>query len=223
MSKSHTRVVFASLFAAIFLCGCTIQVNTGGSTVKGSGVKSSETREVGAFRAVELSGSPNVEITIGDKPEVVVEADDNVVPIILTEVSNGTLRIYNKAGFNTSIGVNVRIVTPTLESVTISGSGDIHIAKLKEKSFAATISGSGSVKAEGEADSVQAKVTGSGGIDLTKVAAKKATAVVSGSGGIKVNASEDLSANITGSGDIRYNGRPRLDSRVTGSGRVSGL
>jgi hypothetical protein len=205
------------LLTALLICGCM------GSLigVQGSGARATETRDVAAFRSLDLNGSEDVLVTIGDKTEVVVETDDNIVPLIATEVSNDTLRVYSKESYNSRLGVKLRITTPSLQSMSLAGSGDVRVSKLQEKSFTVSIAGSGDVKVEGSAEDVRVSISGSGDVDLSGMSAKKSSVDVAGSGNVKVNVTELLSARIAGSGDVRYRGNPRVEQQILGSGSLS--
>jgi len=200
--------------------GCKL----GGPTVVGSGVPKSEPREVGAFTRVESKGSANIAIQIGDKPAVVVEADDNILPLVDTIVTGDRLVIQSHGSYSTRLGVKVTIVLPTLHEARLSGSGKIAVSGLVAKAFEAQIAGSGDIHLRGATDSLKAAIRGSGGIDATELSAGAAQARISGSGKIKVVATKSLDAKITGSGEVRYGGSPAsVETKVTGSGNVGPL
>ena len=62
----------------------------------GSGVMKSQTREVSDFHAVEIDYPAQVVITQGKAVSVKVEADDNLLPGLITQVQGGTLKISYK-------------------------------------------------------------------------------------------------------------------------------
>ncbi len=214
--RGNCKSMLPLILAALFLCGCTGALRS----VQGSGVRATETRDVAAFRSIDLRGFEHARVTIGDKTEVVVEADDNILPLIRTEVDHDTLRVFSKESYSSQLGVKLNITTPALQAVSLAGSGDMQVLQLQEKNFTVNITGSGNAKAEGSAENVQAITSGSGNVDLSAVAAKKGSVVITGSGSVKVNVADALSARITGSGDIRYKGNPRIEQQIIGSGRV---
>ncbi len=65
------------------------------SSAEGSGVPATQSRDVAAFNSVELAGSNNVVIRVGEKQSVVVRADDNLIDRVTTEVQSGKLVIAN--------------------------------------------------------------------------------------------------------------------------------
>ena len=92
----------------------------------GSGHIQTEKRNVGHFDGVQASGSMDIEVTNGDKLSVEVEADDNVLPYIITEVNDGLLDVHFKS--NTSfndVHVKVYVTAPVLQKLFVKGSGNI--------------------------------------------------------------------------------------------------
>ena len=207
----------ALLGATLTVGGC----NVSGPTVVGSGVAKSESREVGEFTRVESAGSANVAIQIGEKQSVVVETDDNILPLIDTKVTGDRLVIGSHESYSTRLGVKVTIVVPALHEARLSGSGSIGVTGLAAQAFEASVTGSGDIHLRGTSDSLNAAIAGSGSIDATELSAGAADAHITGSGNIRIVATKSLGAEISGSGDVRYGGNPaRVEKKVTGSGNV---
>jgi hypothetical protein len=190
--------------------------------IHGSGVAKTETRALASFSKIDLAGSPDVDVTVGPAASVVVTADDNILPIIETKVEGGTLRIGSKQSYNTSLGVKFKITLPALEGVSVSGSGDIHVAGLKAGELEAGVTGSGDITLGGAVDRLRAQITGSGELQAGDLGAKDVRVTVTGSGDAAVRATEQLDASVTGSGDVRYSGNPlKVKKNVTGSGDIA--
>ena len=64
-----------------------------GSKINGSGVAASESRPSSEFSGVEVGGVFQVEITAGKEYSIQVQADDNLLPYVKTEVDSGVLKI----------------------------------------------------------------------------------------------------------------------------------
>jgi carbon monoxide dehydrogenase subunit G len=131
--------------------------------------------------------------------------------------------IHNEHGSYpvTSTELHVDVTVPTLDEVTLSGSGRIAVADVAADDFTVTLSGSGSVDASGTADRLTVTVSGSGDAELGSLVTRAAHAVVSGSGRIVLDAAESLDASVPGSGAIVYAGDPNVTSSITGSGVVT--
>jgi hypothetical protein len=212
------------LFAA-FLCatGVVSGCNGGVPAVRGSGVVASETRDVAGFTEVRVSGAGDVVIDQTGTESLTVEAEDNILPLLDTRVSNGVLHLGLKqhVSVRTTRPIRFHITVKDLTGVGISGSGSVHARGLDADTLAAEISGSGSAALAGRADAVTLRVSGSGSYDAADLQSKSVKVEISGSGDALVNASDRLDATISGSGSVRYAGNPSVSQRVSGSGSIA--
>jgi hypothetical protein len=187
----------------------------------GSGTLASQTRDVPAFAAVELTGATNVTVGVGGATSVVVSGDDNLLSHVTTEVEDGMLAIGTEGSFQTTAPLSVTVSTPSLDAVELTGSGEVVVTGVEGPSFDATLSGSGVLLATGMADRLDATLSGSGDLRLEELVASQASAVVSGTGRLDVHATESLDASVTGAGEIVYRGEPvHLTESVTGTGTI---
>jgi hypothetical protein len=205
------------------LCLALINISScNPNAIQGSGVSKIENRNVGSFSRINLTGSPDVEVSVGPALSVSVTADDNIVPAIETTVSGNTLNIDSKSNYNNRVEVKVKITVPALDGASVTGSGDIHITGLKGADMETGVSGSGDVTLTGTADHLNVKITGSGDVRAGDLDAKHVEVTVTGSGDASVRATEELDATVTGSGDVHYAGNPpRVRKSVTGSGDIN--
>jgi hypothetical protein len=192
------------------------------SAVQGSGVTAAETREVPSFTGVELAGGNNVTVRVGGERSVVVRGDDNLLSRITTEVEDGHLVVGQTPGsFETTSPTRVEVSVPSLDDVTLSGSGILSVTGIEAENATVTLSGSGIVRASGTAIRLDVDVPGAGEADLRELVARDVSAVVSGSGLVLVSATESLDASVLGSGAVLYSGDPAdVKTSITGSGAV---
>jgi hypothetical protein len=219
----NKKLIVVFIVMALMVGACsfgTISFNT----VVGSGKVSSETRRVSGFISIVLKGATNVDVAFGNSESVVVEADDNIVPLVETVVQNGQLviRAQSNASFITRNSIRVRVTMKSLKGVTLKGSGNITVSGLSGDGLIVDLPGSGNFTVTGAADAVQISLPGSGNIYCIGLKAKSAKVTLNGSGNIMVYASQSLDANIRGSGTIRYDGNPaQVSKSVTGSGSIT--
>lgn len=214
-----TRPTRSALYLALAmtlvpLSGCI------GMTV-GAGPTQRDGRQAAAFTRVASGGSIDVDLTVGPAHSIEVEAEENLLPNIKTEVKDGTLHIDVDGSFATSKGIRVIATTPALEAVSVAGSGSVKIDGAAGPQLSLTISGSGEISARGAVDSLSVVVSGSGDLRGFGFAAGSVSATVSGSGDVEVQARDSLSAVVSGSGDIEYRGDPAVSKTVSGSGSVT--
>ena len=205
-----------------------------------------ETRDVRDFDEIMMRVPGKVLITQGDKYEVVLEGDADLLDDVDTEVRSGRLNIKSNRRNGWWRGssrdrLTVYVTVKELNGAFISGSGDIISQNtLKTDDFTASISGSGDIELELDAEYVQAKISGSGNIELAgesdrarlsisgsgKFLAEKLVVgdydiSMSGSGRGSVHVNGDLDVSISGSGKIYYMGKPTsVNTKVSGSGSV---
>jgi hypothetical protein len=170
-----------------------------------------------------IAGSESAEFVQGDHFSLTIEGDTNLLPVISTNVSSDVLTIGSKESYSTSLGIKVRITTPQLESVTVSGSGNCQVGPLQTQQFAGHVTGSGSIQASGSAEHVVATISGSGTVDLRELVAKTGEASIRGSGKVQLHAQNKIDATITGSGHVEYVGQPEINQQITGSGSIKSL
>lgn len=193
-----------------------------GAQVKGTGKVTTDHRKVGAFSSVHVSGSMDAEVTIARTTSVEVIGDDNVVPLIRTEVRGGQLVVDSRDSYSTRSPLVVRITTPTLAAFSSSGSGDAAVRGVTGDRLDLQVSGSGSIDVAGRTKQLTAEVSGSGEIHARRLAATTARAIVSGSGEVELTVSDTLDAVVSGSGSIDYWGNPTVKRTVSGSGSIAG-
>ncbi|MFN7964767.1 MAG: head GIN domain-containing protein [Acidobacteriota bacterium] len=190
--------------------------------VSGSGKVVEETRTVSSFSKIESAGSTDVVVTIGSPQRVVIKADDNILPLITTTVSDNALSIGSRGNYSTRNAVQVLVTMPSLTSLELAGSGAANINGLQEQGFEASLSGSGDITATGTTTSLKVSIAGSGDVHLFGLIAQHGEVSVTGSGNVEVHVSESLQASVMGSGDIVYDGAPeKLERRVIGSGEIT--
>jgi hypothetical protein len=210
--------------------------------IPGSGTIVSETRSVEGFDAVSVGGSGTVYITQGDTESLQVQADDNLLPYLRTEVSGGELKIWWERGnLRFSKGPVYTLEVKKLERLELSGSLRAEIDRLKAENFEGRISGSGKIELgqleagkvrfrvsgsgdvairEGRADSLNLGISGSGNARMPGFQAGDVEVSISGSGNAEVQVKNSLDADVSGSGNVTYIGSPKVNSSVSGSGRV---
>ena len=116
-----------------------------------------------AFGSVELAGSNNVTIRVGEQQSVRVYGDDNLIGRVTTDVDATTLVIGDKPGsYAANSPMRVEVSVPSLDELTLSGSGTITVIGVAPPRLAVTISGSGVVRASGTTEQLDVTVSGSG-------------------------------------------------------------
>ncbi len=229
------RVLFYCI-SIISVCSCNDM------SIVGSGNIITENRQTGDFKGVSVGSAFEVEIHTGSVTEVKVEADDNIIKNIETEVSGGVLKIKNKGGFSfQNTHMKIYITAPELNSIKSSGASDVKILDVVKNAGKVSfdVSGAGSINGEVDAPEVFADISGAGNITLSG-RTKDYTAEVSGSGDLKtadlmsentavkvsgagsawVHASLLLKINASGAGNVYYKGGARVEQHSSGAATI---
>ena len=183
----------------------------------------SESRNVSGFEEVELQGVGNLSIQQTGSESLTVEAEEDVLRKIRTEVENNRLIIGPEP--NTSIQttqpINYELTVEDLKALKMSGSGNVNAEDISSDELAVTISGAGDVKISGNADNQDIDISGSGNYQAEDLESKEVKVDVGGSGSAVVNVSDELNAEVSGIGSVEYIGDPAVNQYVSGVGRVS--
>jgi hypothetical protein len=242
------RCAFSLLaLLALVSAGCRVDTTSQvpAEEVVGSGRLAFEERDVRGFSRVEYNASGNVTIFQGEREGVQIDADDNVLPLIVTRVRGDTLRVsFEKDGRPVSVettrpievGIYLRDVravtingaaTVTAHSITTSAleitSAGVALARfhaVTTQALTARISGSGTIEVEGTSERVTVNISGMGTVQCAELKAREADVTISGSGRVEVAAERELNVRISGNGSVEYVGEPRVSERIDGIGTV---
>ena len=195
---------------------------------KPSGETISEESTVDDFDRIELQMEGEVFISQGEEYKVEVEASENILDIIVVNVSGNELVLRTKRGkcIRGESDVKFYVTTPTVEGITLSGSGRMtNVTPLTGSEIDVTLSGSGEIELD-ELDYELGfmNISGSGTVDVDGLQLNDLEAKTSGSGNTTITR---LTANVvdmrvTGSGDVTFEGEEaeRLTATISGSGEL---
>jgi len=195
-----------------------------------------------SFEKISLSSDFLVFLYHSDNDSLTIEAESNLIPEIITEVTNQQLLIGTRDNtcLNPGKPVIVKVFSHSIRALAITGSGTIESDTLqgdqlqlnvsgsgsmklpvKTRELDAVISGSGSIETWGEAGNGRFNISGSGNIESYGLSITDCFTNISGSGNHYVFAKNRLNATISGSGNVFYQGNPDIETQVSGSGKVS--
>lgn len=238
MEKKSLIVLFV-LFALMF-GACGFDVNIG--IDQGSGNVTTETRDVSGFDRLSLAGIGDVILTQGEDESLKIEAEDNIIPNIKSEVRDRTLYIsYERKsllptkpikfyltmsevrGLETQGVSSLRsdkITTDQLDAI-ISGTGSIRILSLTAEQVNTNISGAGNFEAEGQVTSQSISLSGAGNYKGEDLKSKTGDVTITGLGRVSIWATDSLNVIISGTGGIDYYGEPKITKSISGIGSLN--
>lgn len=238
LNKSVLKTIAIVLFPALLvLPSCDPALRGDGDIVK-------ETRDEKDFTGLNVSVEGKVNVKLGTTFKVEVQAEENLLPYLKTEIEAGELHVYFSRNVRDVDGLEVSVTMPALESLhlagsaelvtdgvfegsdldlSVSGSGEARLNFIDYDDLKIHLSGSGYIELKGAAGEMQANLSGSGHIMALQCPVREADIHVSGSGSAKVDVVEKLIAHISGSGEVLYEGDPEVESEISGSGKVKKL
>lgn len=213
----------------------------------GSGKVITQTREVSGFDSVQVEFPALVFLSQGETESVQVEAEDNFLPGLKTEVRGGVLEIFYRVAdgdrVNPTEPVTITIVVKDLSDVdfssageitlegiqsdtldlSLSGAGNVKIIDVTVGELSVVLSGAGNVTASGSAADLNVEINGFGSFDGSELQADTADVNLSGAGSATVWVNESLDAEISGAGSVNYYGDATVTRQIGGLGGVKHL
>jgi hypothetical protein len=194
-----------------------------GSGVAGSGNIVTDKRGLSGFTGIDVGGIFKVEATAQKDFGVEVEIDDNLLPMVKTEVRGGILHIELDGRIKTHGPILVRVSAPDIESIEASGASNIAVTNLNNNSLNIGSSGASKVSVSGQTAKLTVDVSGASNINASELRAVDANIDASGASRVDVFATGDLYTDASGASRITYTGTPKtVDRKTSGASSVSG-
>jgi len=215
--------ILITLFLALFVSSCAFDVNFGNGK-KGNGVVVEESRNVSEdFTSVHASEGIDVFVTQNDAFKISIEADENIIDLIGTDVKNGRLKIHaienigratkkvyvslpDVTALESSSGADL-IAQNLIESERIeldASSGSEIQVELSAREVTADASSGADIKVSGTTQVLYADASSGSDIRAKNLFTKQCTADASSGADISVNVSESLIADASSGADISY-------------------
>jgi hypothetical protein len=188
--------------------------------IAGSGKLQKQKRDVGSFNSISTEGAFDIELVCQKPQSLEIEGDDNVLPLVSTEVSNNVLHIKSLRGYSASEPITLKISVPDLAGISASGAGMIEVSGLKNDKFEIDANGAPTIRASGETRVLNIDTNGAGKIDTHKLRAAQVVVDSRGVSSIEVYAAEQLDVKIAGPSHVIYQGDPVVHKTVNGPGSV---
>lgn len=210
--------------------------------VDGNGQVIRQDRSVSPFRAIQVGGSFEVNLVQGDKESVVVEADENLMEYIVTEVRGHTLiveteknlRNYDRLRLivtfreldqiDASGAVNVYgDDTLTFEDLSIEASGATEVTlDLEASSLSLNSSGASHIRLAGSCLTASLESSGASGLKADDMETEEFMLNISGAGEASVFVTKTLDVNVSGASHVRYKGNPQtIRQETSGASSIS--
>jgi hypothetical protein len=187
---------------------------------RGEGEVTSDTRQTDSFSRIESGAGIHLSVGIGAASPLEVRAQGNILPLIVTEVVDGTLRIRSSKGFTTTEKVEVTLATPQLERIALSGGSRGTIDGLAAGTFEVDLSAGSVLTATGTAGALKLNVSGGSVAEIDGLTATTIDADISGGSQADVTATDAVDGSATGGSRISVAGGATTSVDTSGGSTV---
>lgn len=209
-----------------------------------SAIEQEQERNVGPFTGIKVGGAFNVILSQTGNHKVVIEAEQDIIDKVRTEVKGGVLYINMEWDWSWKGHDNVLVYIDfkDLESLNISDAGDVMAeTPIKADDLDIRVSGAGDLDLEVNAISLEVEVTGAGDVNIAgttnsqkiklsgagdyearNLISNYTYAKASGAGNVVVHVLDEIEAYASGAGSVKYYGDPPMErTNASGAGSVS--
>ncbi len=239
MTTTTTTNLKNQIFRLILISAITLGIGI-------NAIAGKQTRPVKDFTRLDVSGGFKVILTQGSSEQLSVEADDDMLGKIITEVRNGTLIIklenntWNKSTGEMTVYLTfVNLTDLDLSgAVNISGTNPMKFSSLGIDASGATkinlnlsatrldcdFSGASELSLKGNAPEAEFDLSGASNIEALDFVTRKCNIECSGASNAKVHATESLTVEGSGASKISYKGNPgAVETDLSGASKISKL
>jgi hypothetical protein len=217
VNTKHLLPILVLVLIVVFPTACRYH---GGPDVKGSGVRQTQKRDVPAFTSISSEGAFDIEVVCQKEQSLEIEADDNILPLITTEVRGNVLHIKPTQNYSMEDSIVVKITVPNLEGIDASGAGKFEVTGMKNDKFALDVSGAPVINVSGETKSLTIEANGAGKIDAHNLRATEADVETNGVSTVELHATDRLDVTISGPSHVIYEGNPDVNETINGPGKL---
>ena len=245
MKKNTTILMLIVLALSLATLACGVNISAP-HMVRGNGDMTEESREIGSFDKIDFQGVGNLYVTLGEQESLSIKAEENLLDYLETYVQGNRLVLKIKDGYNINPTetVNFYLTAISLESVSVSGLGNIELPEIEANQFSVDLSGAGDIEIEslvaerfvanlsglgnlnvddGKVFSQDIQISGSGKYDAGDLESDEANIEISGLGSAIVFVNNYLDVSISGAGGGDYYGNPEIDQSISGLGDLDKL
>jgi len=238
-SARHLTALLALLGALIVATGCNLEVNFGDG-IDGSGDLVTERFDFDDFDSIDVSGTFDAFVTVGEAASVEVLIDDNLADELDVRVRNGELQVAMKNGVSVDSGTleatitlpelarldvsgassaNVIDNTATSQRFSVSGASDVNVTTSADDIWI-EVSGSSDFAMSGTARSLVVEASGASDLNLDLEGVNSAEVDLSGASSLELLSGDEITGSISGASDLTVPAGARTDIDSSGASEV---
>jgi hypothetical protein len=216
---------------SLLITSCNMNFSSG---IAGNGNVTTEERDAEeTFTMIKASEGLDVYITQSETASIEVEADENIISLIATDIRNGVLVIHTEKNIGRCKSKKVRVSLPRIERIVATSGADVYstqtlvVENIEVKSnsgadikieveaehVTCSTSSGADIKIAGTADSLTADASSGSDIQARDLEVRDCDASASSGADVTVTVSDKLIANSSSGGDVHYYGNPESVSK----------
>jgi len=191
--------------------------------IVGSGRVVTESRPVSGFSAVSASLPARLVIVQSGVESLSVTAEDNILPLVRTEVVGGRLVLDFVPGtisLSTMREIVIEVAARTLSAIDADGATRVELAGLETDTFSLHVTGASQLTGSGTARELRIDLSGAARCQLDGLASRSAVTDVSGTSYARLRVADSLAATASGVSVVEYYGDPVVVANVSGASAV---
>lgn len=197
--RSLTRLgAWSGALAFLVLLGGCQPRGVWGAGVKGSGVVKTEKRAIAGFSRVDVGGPVTLEWQPNKEPSLEVTLEDNLLPLLATEIEGDTLKIYFKESVNATKDILVKASSPSLDGFQGGGATQATLKEVQSDQFNLGLSGASRCTISGKAKALTIECAGASDLKADGLDTVSATVEISGASTAEVRAKQLRSVELAG-------------------------
>jgi len=236
-----TKIIITTLLSlCLFSCNFDINFNSG---IKGNGKLTTETRTITEpFSSIKATEGLDVFLTQSDSESVIVETDENLQELIITEVQDGVLKIHTKENIGRNTAKKITVSFKTISSIIATSGSDviatntINVNELDLKTtsgsdmtldvntqvLSCTATSGSDLNLTGKTEKFNAEATSGSDIEAKELIAIYSNVKATSGADISVNTEKILVAKATSGADVKYYGDPeKIEKSNNSSGNIT--
>ncbi len=241
--------IFSRLTIIFFFCIFIVFSQTSCISIiraTGSGNITTQDRAVSGVDSITVSAGMNLYLEQADSEKLTIEAEENILPLVVTHISDGNLVIrYERIIFGSIIArkpVNIYLAVKDIDKINLSSGAKLESELLKTDSLALDLSSgsSGKISAEirdlacnlssganlaisGKAVSQDIRLSSGASYEAKELVCDHAKVNISSGSSATINVIESLDATVSSGATVRYAGQPQISSNITSGGSLQNI
>jgi len=177
--------------------------------IKGSGNVIKKTIDINNVEGVNLATIGDMYIEYGDREELVIEAEDNIINYFETKVKNNILKVSleSNININTTEKVKYYLTLKKIEYLATSSAGDIHAPDIQGAKLRVKVSSAGDINLQDiDVEDLDIDISSAGDVDLGVFKGENLDVDISSAGDMSAERIDVSTAEISlsSAGDVRF-------------------